>query len=80
MVKVHATAAFTEDMADTLKQYFQVYAEGGIVSVEVTDRGLWLVNPHYHSRQFLGLAALAEQPPIASDATDLAKSSFDKLH
>ena len=40
MVKVHATAAFTEDMADTLKQYFQVYAEGGIVSVEVTDRGL----------------------------------------
>lgn len=62
MVKVLATAEFTADMAETLGSYFAVYANEGVVSVEVTDRGLWLVNPRFPSRQFLGLARLPIDP------------------
>ncbi len=62
MVKVFATAEFTADMAATLGTYFAVYADDGVVSIEVTDRGLWLVNPRYPSRQFLGLARLPQDP------------------
>jgi hypothetical protein len=56
MVKILATADFSTDMATTLVTYFSTYANDGIVSVEVTDCGLWLVNPHNLSRQFLGFA------------------------
>lgn len=58
MTTVLAVAEFTQDMAETLESYFQAYASDGVVTVEVTDRGLWLVNPRYPSRQFLGLARL----------------------
>jgi hypothetical protein len=58
MTTVLAVAEFTQDMAETLESYFQAYAADGVVTVEVTDRGLWLVNPRYPSRQFLGLARL----------------------
>lgn len=50
---VLALAQLSKDMVDTLDQYFDEYAEEGVVSVEVTDCGLWLVNPN-GSRQFLG--------------------------
>jgi hypothetical protein len=58
MTTVLAVAEFTQDMAETLESYFQAYAADGVVTVEVTDRGLWLVNPRHPSRQFLGLARL----------------------
>ena len=63
MVKILATAEFSVDMAATLNAYFETYANNGVVSVEVTDCGLWLVNPHTPSRQFLGLAGPS---PIAA--------------
>lgn len=58
-VQMLAVAEFTEDMADTLREYFHSYAVEGVVSVEVSTRGLWLVNP-MGGRQFLGLARLTE--------------------
>jgi hypothetical protein len=54
MVKTIATAEFTENMAETLQTYFAAYQRMGVVSVEVTDHGLWLLNPHSGTRQFLG--------------------------
>lgn len=56
MVRSIATAEFTKDMVETLQAYFEAYQVNGVVTVEVTDRGLWLPNPHFSSRQFLGLA------------------------
>lgn len=58
-IKMLALAEFTEDMADTLHEYFQSYAVEGVVSVEVSTHGLWLVNP-VGGRQFLGLARFTE--------------------
>ena len=58
-VGVLAVAEFTEDMADTLREYFHSYAVDGVVSVEVSTHGLWLVNP-LGGRQFLGLAQFTE--------------------
>lgn len=50
---VFAVARFEKNMVETLKQYFDAYEDDGVVNVEVTDHGLWLVNPN-GSRQFLG--------------------------
>lgn len=58
MVNHIGHAKFTRDMVETLEKYFDAYAIGGVVTVEVTDAGLWLPNPHVLSRQFLGLAEL----------------------
>ncbi len=52
------TVEFTSDMADTLNKFFAAYEAEGVVTVEVTNRGLWLRNPHTGGRQFLGLARL----------------------
>ena len=54
-IKVVATAEFSADMSATLAEYFTAYAVNGVVTVEVTTHGLWLVNP-LGGRQFLGLA------------------------
>ncbi len=61
-VRVEAVAEFTTDMVDTLRDYFQSYAVGGVVSLEVSTHGLWLVNP-IGGRQFLGLARLPDSTP-----------------
>lgn|GEM_PF-6997433 len=53
---VDGKAEFTRDMVDTLHEYFDQYAVDGVVTVEVSNRGLWLPNPVTHGRQFLGLA------------------------
>ena len=55
-VSVVAEAEFTEDMAETLCEYFQSYAVDGVVRIEVSNRGLWLQNPATGRRQFLGIA------------------------
>lgn len=55
-VKVVAVAEFTEDMVETLHEYFRCYAKDGVVQVEVSNHGLWLPNPVCGGRQFLGLA------------------------
>lgn len=49
---------FTRDMVQTLDEYFDAYQVNDVVTIEVTDMGLWLPNPHFTSRQFLGLARL----------------------
>ena len=46
-------AGFSVDMAETLKTYFDAYAVDGRVSIEVTDRGLWL-QTRIGGVQFLG--------------------------
>ena len=56
-----ATAEFSADMSATLAEYFTAYAVDGIVTIEVTNHGLWLVNP-LGGRQFLGLARLPPDP------------------
>lgn len=56
--QIVAEAEFTEDMVETLQQYFSVYQVDGVVRVEVSTKGLWLPNPATNSRQFLGLARL----------------------
>lgn len=59
---IRATAAFSKDMAETLLDYFDRYAVNGTVEVEVTDHGLWLVNPN-GSKQFLGSTERLSTPP-----------------
>ena len=61
MISHLGEAKFTRDMAETLVEYFDVYAVKGVVTVEITDAGLWLPNPHFVSRQFLGLAELPQK-------------------
>ncbi len=56
MIKHLGHAEFTIDMVQTLHQYFDTYEVNGVVTVEITNAGLWLPNPHFSSRQFLGLA------------------------
>lgn len=52
-----AEARFSRDMAATLEAYFEAYEVAGVVTVEVTDHGLWLKNP-FAGRQFLGSTTL----------------------
>lgn len=52
---------FTKDMVDTLATFFDTYAVEGVLTVEVSKRGLWLPNRHTKSRQFLGLARLPNE-------------------
>lgn len=54
-------ACFTADMAETLVRFFHAYAREGVVTLELTERGLWLVHPHDRSRQFLGQAVPNER-------------------
>lgn len=56
MIEHQARAEFTRDMVETLNEYFDTYQVNGVVTVEITNAGLWLPNPHFSSRQFLGLA------------------------
>lgn len=63
MVRPLAHAEFTLDMVQTLLAFFDTYAVKGVVTIEVTDHGLWLPNPHFTSRQFLGLARLPSDRP-----------------
>lgn len=56
MLKKLGHAEFTIDMVQTLSDYFEAYEVDGVVTVEITNAGLWLPNPHFTSRQFLGLA------------------------
>ncbi|MDP5306642.1 hypothetical protein [Paracoccus spongiarum] len=53
-----ADAEFSRDMVETMLQYFDAYADGGVLTVEVREGGLWLPNPVTGGRQFLGLAKL----------------------
>lgn len=63
--KVIGVAEFTRDMAQTLIDYFEVYAVEGVVSVELGNDGtLWLPNKRQGGRQFLGLARLPAQPKV----------------
>lgn len=45
-------------MVETLSEHFTTYQADGVVSIEVTSRGLWLQHPLTGTRQFLGLARL----------------------
>lgn len=56
--KIYAVAEFTADMVETLSEHFTTYQADGVVSIEVTSRGLWLQHPATGTRQFLGLARL----------------------
>jgi len=51
--KTHAFAYFQKNMVETLNEYFDIYSVDGMVTVEVKDHGLWLVNPD-GSKQILG--------------------------
>ena len=61
---VLAEAAFSQDMAETLFQYFGDYERGGVVRVEVTTHGLWIRHPSFPARKFLGLAERPGARPI----------------
>lgn len=54
-------ACFTKDMVDTLRAFFHVYQLDGVVTIQLTEQGLWLVHPQTGSRQFLGQAVLSEE-------------------
>ncbi len=57
-----ATAEFSRDMVETMLNYFDAYADEGVLKVEVTSWGLWLPNKASGGRQFLGLAKLPDGP------------------
>ncbi|WP_299655636.1 hypothetical protein [uncultured Jannaschia sp.] len=65
-----ASAEFTQDMVETLGTWFEHYATGGVVTVEVTTHGLWLKNPYTKTRQFLGRADAPEEPVAYRPAID----------
>ncbi|MDO6670392.1 hypothetical protein Q4511_15855 [Paracoccus sp. 1_MG-2023] len=53
------TAEFTWDMVETLREYFELYAdEDGVVSLEVREGGIFLPPLVGDHRQFLGLARM----------------------
>lgn len=56
--KIFAVAELTADMVETLSENFTTYQADGVVTIEVTSRGLWLQHPATGTRQFLGLARL----------------------
>lgn len=56
-----AEAKFSEDMVGTLTAFFKTYEDGGVVTIEVTDHGLWLKNP-IGGRQFLGSTTVIGTP------------------
>lgn len=58
-----AEATFSIDMVETLLKYFEHYSINGFVTVEITDRGLWLRNP-IGGRQFLGATKMIKMRPI----------------
>lgn len=78
MVRVLATAEFTEDMAETLHTYFAAYQQGGRVKLEVTDHGLWLRHPHSGTRQFLGSPVVLEHDLVAPPVSDLRPKQFER--
>lgn len=53
-----ADAEFSRDMVQTMLEYFDAYADDGVLTVEIREGGLWLPNPATGGRQFLGLAKL----------------------
>lgn len=53
-----ADAEFSRDMVETMLEYFDAYADEGVLTVEIREGGLWLPNPTTGGRQFLGLAKL----------------------
>ena len=48
-----ATARFDQSMVDLLCKHFSNYSSNGVVELEITDHGIWLMNPN-GTRQFLG--------------------------
>lgn len=48
-----ATARFDKSMVDLLSKYFSTYSSNGVVELEITDHGIWFINPN-GTRQFLG--------------------------
>ena len=57
-----ADATFSIDMVETLMAFFEHYSIEGVVTVEVTDQGLWLRNP-IGGRQFLGATEVIKLRP-----------------
>ena len=55
-----ADAEFSRDMVETMLEYFEAYADDGVLTVEVREGGLWLPNRITGGRQFLGLAKIPE--------------------
>ena len=51
---------FTKDMVETLLTFFHHYQRDDVVTLQLTERGLWLVNPYNDTRQILGQAVLTE--------------------
>ena len=47
-------------MVETMLEYFDAYADDGVLTVEVREGGLWLPNRITGGRQFLGLAKLPD--------------------
>lgn len=78
MVRILATAEFTEDMAETLHTYFAAYQKDGLVKLEVTDHGLWLRHPHLGTRQFLGSAAVLENDLVAPPVSGRRPKQFER--
>ena len=48
-----ANAEFSRDMVETMLEYFDAYADDGVLTVEVREGGLWLPNRITGGRQFL---------------------------
>jgi hypothetical protein len=57
-------AFFSADMAETLMTYFRHYEKDGVVALELNRLGIWLVNPHDRTRQFLGKAVHDDDTPV----------------
>ena len=60
--RLYAEAAFSVVMAETLFRHFDAYQIDGVVTVEVTDKGLWLKLPDGEGRQFLGSTTVIDLP------------------
>ena len=60
--QILANSNFSIDMVETLFKYFDHYSVDDIVTVEVTDKGLWLQSP-IGGRQFLGATEIIHLRP-----------------
>lgn len=67
-------AEFTQDMLRTMIEYFDYFADvEGVLSVEVTELGVWVEEPTTKAKKFIGMARYSQR-----DIENMRRAQADK--
>ena len=67
-------AEFTQDMLRTMIEYFDYFADvEGVLSVEVTELGVWVEEPTTKAKKFIGKARYSQR-----DIENMRRAQADK--